>query len=1024
MKFAPPTLRLLPSGCIRRQVSNVRSGGVSNSTLPPPRLDYKSISENMLYKSCNAFNRKAALPVGALQSTVRLYAELKTFSSELNQKLALRNATSDLIRRDPSARDVAHQQGKALKTEISRLKSRVATLESELLHTALPIPNDTHSDTPIGSEAATVILSTHGPSPLPASPTRDHVRVAHHFHMLDLDAGSTVTGSSWYFLLNDGALLEHALVNYALSVAIRHGYKPVTTPDVVKIDIAERCGFQPRDPTDNVQQMYHLTSDSARGHPELVLSGTAEIPLAGLFANKVFEESQLPLKVVGVGKAFRAEAGARGADTRGLYRVHQFAKVELFSVGSETCSDGAMEDMRKVQVEILHGLKLPFRVLDMPTEELGASAYRKYDIEAWMPGRGSWGEVTSTSNCTDYQSRRLHIRYRRKPPPPKSNPPTSPSERSYQADSNTSSSSSEKQPLPFAHTLNGTAAAIPRLIVAILENGVRLEGDDIMGLNLPISLRPFWLGTFEETQCNIRNCKCFDWKPESETLAPAHCFSRLTNMASLAKQAVQAFNREKPHSSITDWIEILTSSNYDAEAYDGWLYLLLRLVEITDYLYSIPELVDSINLQAEGTAEASRAIRKKLKHGNPHHQLRALVILKALVENCGPKFQTSFANDRLTDAIKQLSSDPGTDQAVKKRLLSVLASWKHQFQGDPKMRLVASLYDQCRPAHRKSAEYRPPFPIDEFAGLGGRELEKESQRQEKEAKKRAKKEKEAERERMAKEARKPKRKQFNFEQEKPEVLRSIVTASQASSNLVNALMLVNREQEPVEANPRVQECLAAAKTVRKQVVRYIQLVEDEELIGTLLETNERIIQALEMYDKHLIPDTTDTGLEPQLSRAALTDGNGSLSELNKLQEKQRAAVARAQRSGSSRAPSGSSNIHPDLHDLDFSALGSDAKGLPSPLRPTSPDSPLDDQRPGRGSLSDFSDYDSVDEETHNRKTHSRDSASPASGSRKAWGGYKTFSDEDLIGEEAVRRQALLDDSDPFADPEASTSGNV
>ena len=258
-------------------------------------------------------------------------------------------------------RDAAIEQAKALKIEISELKSRVATIESDLLHTALPIPNDTHPDTPIGSEAATVTLSTHGPSPSPLTLSRDHVRVARHFQMLDLDAGSTVTGSSWYFLLNEGALLEVALINYALSVAIKHGYKPVTTPDVVKIDIAKRCGFQPRDPTDNVHQMYHLTSESEKEHPALVLSGTAEIPLAGLFANKLYEESQLPLKVVGVGKAFRAEAGARGADTRGLYRVHQFAKVELFTVEVETRSDSAMEDMRKVQIQILDGLKLPFR---------------------------------------------------------------------------------------------------------------------------------------------------------------------------------------------------------------------------------------------------------------------------------------------------------------------------------------------------------------------------------------------------------------------------------------------------------------------------------------------------------------------------------------------------------------------------------------------------------------------------------------------------------------------------------------
>lgn len=234
-------------------------------------------------------------------------------------------------------------------------------MESDLLHVALSIPNDTHSDTPIGSEAATVILSTHGPSASTHTPSRDHVRIARHFQILDLAAGSTVTGSSWYFLLNEGALLELALINYALSVAIRHGYRPVTTPDVVKADIAKRCGFQPRDPTDNVHQMYHLTSESQKDHPELVLSGTAEIPLAGLFANKIYEESQLPLKVVGVGKAFRAEAGARGADTRGLYRVHQFSKVELFAVEIETCSSDAMEDMKKVQIEILDGLKLPFR---------------------------------------------------------------------------------------------------------------------------------------------------------------------------------------------------------------------------------------------------------------------------------------------------------------------------------------------------------------------------------------------------------------------------------------------------------------------------------------------------------------------------------------------------------------------------------------------------------------------------------------------------------------------------------------
>ncbi|KAF8516706.1 hypothetical protein BU17DRAFT_50693 [Hysterangium stoloniferum] len=476
-------------------------------------------------------------------------------------------------------------------------------------------------------------------------------------------------------------------------------------------------------------------------------------------------------------------------------------------------------------------------------------------------------------------------------------------------------------------------------------------------------------------------------------------------MASIiAKHAVHAFNREKPHSSITDWIDILTSSRYEVEAYDG-----------------IPEVVDSINLQAEGTAEASRAIRKKLKHGDVHHQLRALVILKALVENCGQRFQSSFADDRLTDAIKQLAIDPTGDPAVKKKVLIVLASWKRQFQDDPKMKLVASLFDQCRPTtHRKSAEHSAqPVVSEEYAA---REREREREREERGAAKRekeaakirARREKEEERQRKSKDARRPKRKPFNFEQEKPQVLATIASASHASSNLVNALMLVNRELEPVETNARVQECLTAAKTVRKQIVRYIQLVEDEELIGTLLETNERIIHALEMYDK---VSRTVFFLKVVLSRTTLADGNGSISELSKLQDKQRMAVARAQRP---RGAVGGSNVHADLQDLDFGTLSSDDAGLPPPLRPNRPDSPMDENGQGRGSLSDFSDYDSSDEAPYNRYRRGSGSASPVKGKARAL--FKSFSDEDLAGEGVVNRQALLDDSDPFADPEVPTPG--
>ncbi|KAF7290487.1 Serine--tRNA ligase, chloroplastic/mitochondrial [Mycena kentingensis (nom. inval.)] len=339
-----------------------------------------------------------------------------------------------------------------IKDEIARLEASLVPVEETLLSLALAIPNDTHPSSPLGPESAAVQLSIHGPPPIPADPARDHVAIARQLGLIDMESGAIVTGSSWYYLTNEGALLEMALVNYALSVALRHGFTPVVTPDVVRSEVARGCGFQPRDTDADppVSQAYHI----ADTNQDLVLYRPAA-------------------KVVGVGHAFRAEAGARGKDTHGLYRVHQFTKVELFAVTTQEQSEQMMEDMASIQTSILSGLGLPFRILDMPTEELGASAYRKYDMEAWMPGRGSWGEVSSLSNCTDFQSRRLHIRYRRNVAQPQNLSPTT-----------------------LAHTLNGTAAAIPRLIIALLENGAIFDAEGkLTGIALPDVLRPFWLGS-------------------------------------------------------------------------------------------------------------------------------------------------------------------------------------------------------------------------------------------------------------------------------------------------------------------------------------------------------------------------------------------------------------------------------------------------------------------------------------------------------------------------------------------------
>ncbi|KAL1697577.1 hypothetical protein GGG16DRAFT_41729 [Schizophyllum commune] len=454
----------------------------------------------------------------------------------------------------------------------------------------------------------------------------------------------------------------------------------------------------------------------------------------------------------------------------------------------------------------------------------------------------------------------------------------------------------------------------------------------------------------------------------------------------------KAFSREKPHSSITDWVDILTANTIDDEAYDG-----------------IPELVDSINLQASGPAEASRALRKKIKHGGPHQQYRALVLLKALVENCGQKFQRTFADGQLTDALRHLATDPMTDKKVKKKLLLVLASWHEQFKGDPSMNMVANLYKQYRPTERRTVESDPVYGVQLQRAREKEEAKAAARREKEEAKERRRKEEEEERARR-KQKNRPRRAPFNFEQEKPKVLNSIVEASQASSNLVNAITLVNPEKESLKENARVQECLEKAKTIRKQIVRYIQLVENEEIIGTLIETNDRIIGALEMYDKLSTPDTQTS----ESAADAITDGLARTkislpeSEIARLQQQQRAAVDRAKRSGKEPQQE-SSHLHPDLEDLTFGSLGQTSSNLPPPMRPTAA-ADRDSGAYDGGSLSDFSDYESSDEETHNRRE--------PSASRKDYLSASDSDDDAAVGfRNANNTGSLVDtEEDPFADP--------
>ena len=249
-------------------------------------------------------------------------------------------------------------------------------------------------------------------------------------------------------------MLELALINWAFAKVVSKGFKPMMVPDMVRSSVVEKCGFQPR--AENTQ-VYSIENS------ELCMAGTAELLLGGVYMDEVVEESQLPIKMAAFSHCFRTEAGAAGAQTRGMYRLHQFSKVEMFVVATPEQSDALHDELINIEKEMFEDLGFHFKVLDMPTEDLGAPAYRKFDIEAWMPALERYGEISSASNCTDYQARRLNIKYR------------------------PNAVDGKKQPLVHCHTLNATACAIPRMIVTILENFQQEDGS----VTVPEPLRPY-----------------------------------------------------------------------------------------------------------------------------------------------------------------------------------------------------------------------------------------------------------------------------------------------------------------------------------------------------------------------------------------------------------------------------------------------------------------------------------------------------------------------------------------------------
>ncbi len=341
------------------------------------------------------------------------------------------------------------EKGKRIKEMLRRLEPDLKAVAEELKMVLAEIPNLPAEKVPRGASAKdNVEIKRWGKIPKFNFKPRDHLELGKQLGILDFEAGAKVAGSGFYFWLNEGALLELALTQYAFDLLIKEGFTPVITPDLARSRYYLGTGYLPQGPE---RQTYEIKDQ------DLGLIATAEVTLAGKHADETIPIEKLPLKYVGYSHCFRQEAGAYGKDAKGLYRVHQFSKIEMFVYCLPEESERWHEKVLAWEEKIYQGLEIPYRVVEMCTADLGAMASRKYDLEAWMPGRGDYGEVTSTSNCTDYQARNLNIKYRR------------------QAETG------------FVHLINGTAIATARTALAILENYQQKDGSVL----IPKVLQPY-----------------------------------------------------------------------------------------------------------------------------------------------------------------------------------------------------------------------------------------------------------------------------------------------------------------------------------------------------------------------------------------------------------------------------------------------------------------------------------------------------------------------------------------------------
>ena len=339
---------------------------------------------------------------------------------------------------------------KELADKVKAADAKRAEIEAQASALAMVISNILDPDAPIGGEDDFVVIEHVGtPRDFAAAgfEPKDHVELGKILGAIDTERGAKVSGSRSYYLTGVGALLEFALINYAISSATKAGFTPVIPPVLVKPAAMEGTGFLGQ----AAENVYHLEKD------DFYLVGTSEVPLAAFHMDEILDGTKLPMRYAGYSTCFRREAGSYGKDTRGIIRVHQFDKVEMFSFCKPEEAKEEHKRLLQWEKEFLNSMEIPYRVIDVASGDLGSSANRKFDIEAWVPTQSAYREVTSTSNCTEFQARRLNIRYK------------------------------DSDGTKVVATLNGTLVAIPRMVVAILENHQNADGT----VNVPAALQPF-----------------------------------------------------------------------------------------------------------------------------------------------------------------------------------------------------------------------------------------------------------------------------------------------------------------------------------------------------------------------------------------------------------------------------------------------------------------------------------------------------------------------------------------------------